>query len=58
MLKNFLQKLVKAIESYQMKRAEYLLQRETYKELSSLTDQELNDIGINRGMIHEVAFKR
>lgn len=27
----------------------------TIKELSALTDKELNDIGISRGMIHSVA---
>lgn len=29
---------------------------QTYKELSALTDKELNDIGINRGDIHNIAF--
>ena len=29
--------------------------RKTYRELSALSDYELRDIGINRGMIHDVA---
>ena len=29
--------------------------RKTYRELSALSDFELRDIGINRGMIHDVA---
>jgi uncharacterized protein YjiS (DUF1127 family) len=30
--------------------------RQTYKELSALSDKELNDIGINRGDIYRIAF--
>ena len=30
--------------------------RETYRELSSLNDRDLADIGINRGMIDQIAF--
>ena len=45
LLKNFLQK--------QRKRQSY---RNTYNELSRLTDYELNDIGINRGDIRRVAM--
>ena len=44
-LKNFLQKL-RDRQTY----------RNTYNELSSLTDYELNDIGINRGDIKRVAM--
>ena len=29
--------------------------RKTYRELSALSDYELRDIGINRGMIHDIA---
>ena len=29
--------------------------RRTMKELNSLSDYELNDIGINRGMIYDIA---
>ena len=45
LLKNFLQKL-RDRQTY----------RNTYNELSSLTDYELNDIGINRGDIKRVAM--
>ena len=45
LLKNFLQKL--------RNRQTY---RNTYNELSSLTDYELNDIGITRGDIKRVAM--
>ena len=31
--------------------------RSTVDELSKLTDKELNDIGINRGMIHSIAME-
>lgn len=57
--------LMKAIEKAQMKRAielvkQYMLQkrvyRETYNELSKLSDAELKDIGIVRGNIHEIAM--
>lgn len=30
--------------------------RETYRELSMLSDRDLADIGISRGMIEQVAF--
>lgn len=36
------------------RRAQY---RSTVDELSKLTDKELNDIGINRGMIHSIAME-
>lgn len=31
--------------------------RETYKELSKMTDRDLRDIGITREMIHEVSLR-
>lgn len=31
--------------------------RSTVNELSKLTDKELNDIGLNRGMIHSVSME-
>lgn len=31
--------------------------RQTIKELSELTDKELHDIGISRGMIHSIAHE-
>lgn len=61
MLNNILQKLVEFFQDYGMRRAIYELRkhsayRQTYNELSKLSDKELNDIGINRGMIHELAL--
>ena len=35
----------------------YLHYKKTVEELSALTDKELNDIGISRGMIHSVAME-
>ena len=35
----------------------YRAYRTTVKELSQLTDHELRDIGISRGMIHSVAME-
>ena len=32
--------------------------RQTYKELSALSDKELNDIGINRGDIYNIAYEQ
>lgn len=31
--------------------------RETYNELSKMSDKELRDIGISRGMIHHIALE-
>jgi uncharacterized protein YjiS (DUF1127 family) len=31
--------------------------KQTYRELSGLTDRELNDIGLNRGMIKSIAME-
>ena len=63
---NFFKKIYKAIENAQMQKGVMLVQermmrkriyRETYAELSKLTDKELNDIGISRGMIHSIAME-
>ena len=35
----------------------YRSYRQTYDELMALTDKELNDIGISRGMIHSIALE-
>jgi uncharacterized protein YjiS (DUF1127 family) len=45
----FLKKLLKSIELYQQKRADYML-------LHMLTDRELHDIGIGRSQIKEVIY--
>lgn len=47
-LSNFLLKITKSYTN----RKQY---RRTIEELRRLTDQELNDIGINRGDIHSIA---
>ena len=44
-----LKKVFKAIETYQKKRADYLL-------LHMLSDRELHDIGIGRSQIKEVVY--
>lgn len=59
---NFLQKILNFFEDYGMRRAIHELQkhesyRRTYRELDRLTDKELNDIGLSRGMIHSVALE-
>ena len=33
------------------------VQRETYRQLSSMSNKELNDIGLHRGLIRQVAFE-
>jgi uncharacterized protein YjiS (DUF1127 family) len=40
-----------------MKRARWMLQQQTIRELHALSDKELNDIGINRGMIRSIAME-
>lgn len=44
--------ILKALRARFEKRALYM---RTYRELQSLTDRELDDIGLSRSMIHEVA---
>lgn len=34
-----------------------MLQQQTIRELHALSDKELNDIGINRGMIRSIAME-
>lgn len=52
----------KALEAEGLRRVQaelrkYKSYRETYDQLMKLTDKELNDIGISRGMIHSVAME-
>ncbi len=47
---NLIESLVARFQAWQ----EY---RKTYNELASLTNRELDDIGINRGMIKSVAME-
>ena len=59
---NFLTKVLNFFEDYGMKRAHEHLRtnlayRKTYDELSRLSDKELRDIGISRGMIHSIALE-
>jgi len=54
--------MVETFEEAGMRRAMFELRkyrsyRETYDELSRLSDAELRDIGISRGMIHSVALE-
>ena len=37
--------------------AEYNMRRETHRQLSRMTDKELQDIGITRGDIHGIAYE-
>ncbi len=62
---NFFKKAFKAIERSQTRKAIDLVQehlmaqkvyRDTFNQLSNLTDRELADIGIKRGDIHTIAM--
>ena len=44
-------------ETLATRRAERKIYRETYNELASLTDRELNDIGLSRSQIKRVALE-
>lgn len=48
---------LQALARVQMELRKYKSYRETYDDLSKLTDHELNDIGIARHMIHSVALE-
>ena len=39
------------------RRAKYAVYRETLRELQSLSDRELNDLGITRGEIRGIAYQ-
>ena len=63
---NVLKNVYKSIENGRMQRAIQIVKqqmmshrtyRQTYNELSALTDKELNDIGLSRGDIHSVAME-
>lgn len=65
-LLNFFKAIFKAIERSQSIKAiavtrehmmKYKTYRDTYKELSRLSDRELKDIGLSRGEIHFVAME-
>lgn len=45
------------LAKFEQHRARRKVYRATVKELNKLTDRELNDIGINRSMIHSVAME-
>jgi uncharacterized protein YjiS (DUF1127 family) len=45
-----IKQLIKSIQRKQM-------YRQTVRELNSLSDYELNDLGLNRGMIAELAYE-
>ena len=53
---------VSALEAEGLKRAQaellkYRSYRETYDQLMKLSDRELKDLGISRGMIHSIALE-
>lgn len=56
-IRNFFKRMFNNFQEYQMKRAKWMLQQQTIRELNMLSDKELNDIGINRGMIRSVAME-
>lgn len=60
-ISNYLQSpiegLLSAIKAFREARAHNAIARQTIKELSQLTDKELNDIGINRGEIYAIAHR-
>ena len=43
-------------KSLKVRYQKYIVYTSTVKELSSLTDKELKDIGVSRGMIHSIAM--
>lgn len=49
---------IEAYKSYRQGRAAKKLAKQTIKELSKLTDKELNDIGLSRGDIWYVAHNQ
>ena len=49
-ISRFVYKLVSRLD-------ERRVQRETYRQLSSMSNKELNDIGLHRGLIRQVAFE-
>jgi len=51
-------KLVKAWEVAAQKRVLNYEARQTIRELSRLSDKELNDIGITRAQIYEIAYNK
>lgn len=57
MKNNFFKKIANAFERYQTKRAAWMLRNQTFRELSKLSDHELDDIGLNRGSIRGVAME-
>jgi len=49
--------LNKGVRLVQERMMNYKVYRQTYNELNKLSEKELNDIGINRGMIHSIAME-
>lgn len=50
-MKNFLKRILKAIEEAQQKRADYRL-------LQMLNDRELRDLGIGRSQIYNIVYDK
>jgi len=57
-LSAYIYKVVRYFEDRKTYRETYnqLTYRETYNQLSKLTDKELSDIGLHRGLIHSVSI--
>lgn len=51
-------KFMKFLEKAEARRAEYYAMKSTYNTLNKMTDYELRDIGLCRGVIYEVAFNK
>lgn len=56
-IENTVKSVFKAIETANTKRAQHFIIRNTIRELQTLTDNELRDIGISRGDIYSIAHQ-
>lgn len=50
-------KMPKFVKDFYVRYKKYKTYKTTVKELSALTDRELKDLGIPRGMIHSIAME-
>ena len=55
-MKFIVEKITQVIERNREALEKYNRYRETYRELSMLSDKDLADIGISRSMIEQIAF--
>lgn len=54
---NLRSRFMTAIQRMQESRARRAVYRQTVRELNALTNRDLNDLGINRSMIHGLAHE-